>query len=81
MLFFNFFSTFKFLVRISLLFLNSVLILNERRFLAKYDFLQPNIYNGTIKNNLINFLNGIRYLRLPVAFINILWIIYELLFG
>ncbi|EIM22734.1 ER to Golgi transport protein Yos1, partial [Wallemia mellicola CBS 633.66] len=69
---------------ISLLLTNSVAILNEERFLAKIGWTQSNnLYQEqTVKTRLINLISAVRTLmRFPLIILNIIVIVYELLFG
>ncbi|KAK9171676.1 hypothetical protein cpbgf_7004100 [Cryptosporidium parvum] len=61
--------------------LNSLAILNDRRFLRKYGLDKP-IYGETARNQITIFLYAIRtYLRFPLIILNILIIFFELIFG
>jgi hypothetical protein len=65
---------------------NSVLILNRRRFLAKYGLddvanmgVDPS--SRPLQVQIIGFLQAIQYLKVPVVAANVLVIVFELILG
>mmetsp|Transcript_13192 Transcript_13192/g.18912 ORF Transcript_13192/g.18912 Transcript_13192/m.18912 type:complete len:82 (+) Transcript_13192:42-287(+) len=72
------------LLKASLLFTNSVLILNRRRFLAKYGLDDLNSVlpsDHRLKLQAIGFLHAIQYLKVPIIALNSVAILFELLLG
>jgi hypothetical protein len=62
------------------------MILNRRRFLAKYGFDSVPMYGGggneqPLKAQIIGLLHAVQYLKVPVILCNIVTIIFELLLG
>jgi immediate early response 3-interacting protein 1 len=65
---------------------NSVLILNRRRFLAKYGLddiskLGGDVSSRSLQVQFIGFLQAVQYLKVPIVIANILVIIIELILG
>jgi immediate early response 3-interacting protein 1 len=75
------------LLQAGLLLVNSIMILNRRRFLAKYGFdTATPMYGGgndpaPLKAQIIGLLHAVQYLKVPVILCNIVTIIFELLLG
>ena len=74
------------LIQAGLLMANSVLILNRRRFLAKYGLddvtnmgVDPS--SRPLQVQVIGFLQAIQYLKVPVVAANVLVIVFELILG
>ncbi|KAI8905332.1 Yos1-like protein [Powellomyces hirtus] len=72
---------------VGLLFINAIAVLHEERFLARIG-LGPSSSQGfgdqsaTVKYKVINLISAIRtLLRFPLVAINIVVIVYELIFG
>ena len=72
-------------LKVGLLLLNSVLILNRRRFLAKYGLDDLTGMGGGAQNQMkaqaVGLLHAIQYLRVPVIAANLINITFELFFG
>jgi hypothetical protein len=68
-----------------LLFINAVLILNRRRFLAKYGLDDMNSEDMAVASPLkvqaAGFLHAVQYLKVPVIALNIVAILFELVLG
>ncbi len=68
-----------------MLFINSVLILNRPRFLAKYGFdivsLHASPTDNPMKSQIIGFLHAVQYLKVPMIALNSVAIVFELLLG
>jgi immediate early response 3-interacting protein 1 len=69
-----------------LLMTNSVMILNRRRFLARYGLddvanmgVDPS--SRPLQVQIIGFLQAVQYLKVPVVAANVLVIVFELLLG
>ena len=63
---------------------NSVMILNRRRFLSKYgldDLIQVQSEGNPLKVQAVGLLHAVHYLKVPVIVANIITIIFELLLG
>ena len=78
------------LLQAALLFTNGFAILNEERFLKKYNITlssgQSEFYGGpaqssSLKAQLAGFLHACSYLRVPLIFLNIVVILVKTLFG
>ncbi|OQR88214.1 hypothetical protein ACHHYP_07054 [Achlya hypogyna] len=72
------------LIMSSLLSVNALAILHEKRFLRRYGYhqLEPNEGSTpTMKNQVVGFLVAVQYLRMPLVVINIVAIFLELLMG
>mmetsp|Transcript_12598 Transcript_12598/g.34934 ORF Transcript_12598/g.34934 Transcript_12598/m.34934 type:complete len:83 (+) Transcript_12598:104-352(+) len=74
------------LFKASLLMINSVMILNRKRFLAKYglddlNHMQAYGGNSALKAQLVGLLHAVQYLKVPVIIANIFTIIFEILLG
>ena len=70
------------LAKTGILGVNALAVLNEGRFLAKYDLHDVSIHDRTsIKGQVAGFLAAVRYLRVPLIVVNILAILMEILFG
>ncbi|RWS28900.1 Immediate early response 3-interacting protein 1-like protein [Leptotrombidium deliense] len=77
----------------TLLVINAIAVLHEERFLAKYGwgrdqaFVPPAGYgyqpqSPGVKANLLNFIHSIRtVMRIPLIFLNVITIIYEVIAG
>jgi hypothetical protein len=65
--------------------MNSALILNKPRFLARYGLDDLSQLGGGATTNLqitiVNALNAARYMKFPVIFANVLTIVFEIFFG
>lgn len=78
-----------FILQAGLLLVNSVLILNRRRFLAKYglDTIDHMHHQGGAGENvplraqLVGLLHAVQYLKVPVIACNAITIVFELLLG
>jgi hypothetical protein len=72
-------------MKATLLFINSVLILNRPRFLAKYGFDLVDMHTSTtdnpLKSQIIGFLHAVQYLKVPMIALNTIAIVFELLLG
>ena len=67
-----------------LLFTNAAMILNRRRFLAKYgldDIANAGIDASPLKIQAIGFLQAVQYLKVPVIACNLLTAVFEMLLG
>lgn len=72
-----------------LLLLNSVLILNRRRFLSKYGLDDLNHMHHThgagdgvpLRAQIVGLLHAVQYLKVPVIACNIVTIVFEMLLG
>mmetsp|Transcript_7576 Transcript_7576/g.10871 ORF Transcript_7576/g.10871 Transcript_7576/m.10871 type:complete len:83 (+) Transcript_7576:65-313(+) len=69
-----------------LLFTNTILILNRRRFLAKYGFDDVNNMGchpseKPLKAQMIGLLQAVQYMKVPVIVANCITIIFELILG
>lgn len=78
------FSTY--FLQAGLLMTNSVMILNRRRFLARYGLddvanmgVDPS--SRPLQVQIIGFLQAVQYLKVPVVAANVLVIVFELLLG
>ena len=70
------------LTKTGLLGTNALAILNENRFLAKYDLHDVSLHDrASIKGQVAGFLTAVRYLRVPLIIVNILAIVMEIFFG
>ncbi|CAB9521391.1 immediate early response 3-interacting protein [Seminavis robusta] len=74
------------LFKAGLLMCNAFLILNRRRFLAKYGLDDMNSQHANASNNPLiqqaaGLLHAVQYLRVPVIVANILTIVFEVLIG
>mmetsp|Transcript_22985 Transcript_22985/g.37998 ORF Transcript_22985/g.37998 Transcript_22985/m.37998 type:complete len:84 (-) Transcript_22985:79-330(-) len=74
------------LFKASLLGTNAVLVLNRRRFLAKYGLenasnmgVDPS--SRPLQVQAIGFLQAVQYLKVPVVICNIVVIVFELILG
>lgn len=74
------------LFKAGLLMTNAVMILNRRRFLAKYGLddvsnmgVDPS--SRPLQVQVIGFLQAIQYLKVPVVAANILVVVFELILG
>ena len=71
-----------------MLLVNSVLILNRRRFLAKYglDDLASSMNNtgnnpNALQVQIVGMLHAVQYLKVPVIACNVITIVFEMFFG
>jgi len=74
------------LFKAGLLTTNAMLILNRRRFLAKYGLHDVNAMGcnpneNPMKVQLIGLLQAVQYIKLPVIVLNVLMILFELILG
>ncbi|KDO22997.1 hypothetical protein SPRG_11844 [Saprolegnia parasitica CBS 223.65] len=72
------------LIMSSLLSVNALAILHEKRFLRRYGYDQLEASSGgspSMKNQVVGFLVAVQYLRMPLVVINIVAIFLELLMG
>ncbi|TPX70843.1 hypothetical protein SpCBS45565_g01419 [Spizellomyces sp. 'palustris'] len=76
------------LLYVGILFINAIAILHEERFLARIGLGQSSHQTqfgdqtNTVKYKVINLISAIRtLLRFPLVAINIIVIVYELIFG
>jgi len=74
------------LFKASLLMINSVMILNRKRFLSKYGLddlnnMQAHGGNNPLKAQFVGLLHAVQYLKVPVIIANIFTIIFEILLG
>lgn len=71
--------------QVGLLLVNSVMILNRQRFLAKHGLDDLTNVGGASSNplqgQLVGLLHAVQYLKLPVIICNILTIAFEIFFG
>jgi len=66
--------------------MNAALILNRRRFLAKYGLDDINSVNfdsahTPLKSQLIGFLQAVQYLKVPLIGLNAITVIFEMILG
>lgn len=71
-----------------LLLVNSILILNRRRFLSKYGLDDLNHIQGSgagdnvpLRAQIVGLLHAVQYLKVPVIVCNIVTIVFEMLLG
>mmetsp|Transcript_16875 Transcript_16875/g.32066 ORF Transcript_16875/g.32066 Transcript_16875/m.32066 type:complete len:81 (-) Transcript_16875:122-364(-) len=72
------------LFKSGLLGVNSLLILNRRRFLAKHgldDLQHAHASGNPMKVQAVGLLHAVQYLKVPVIVANIIVIIFEILIG
>ena len=80
------FPLFPTFVQSGLLLTNAVMILNRRRFLAKYGLddlnsAQSNALQSPLRAQAVGLLHAVQYLKVPVVACNIITIVFELLLG
>lgn len=72
------------LFKAGLLLTNSALILNRRRFLAKYgldDMNNIEAAGSPLKVQIAGLLHAVQYLKVPVITLNLLTVIFEIILG
>ena len=74
------------LFKAGLLVTNAMLILNRRRFLAKYNLYDVNQMGchpseKPMQAQLIGLLQAVQYLKVPVIALNVIMVIFELILG
>ena len=73
------------LFKAGLLMLNSVMILNRRRFLAKYGLDDTSAMHNTggspITGQIVGLLHAVQYLKVPVIIANTIVIVFEIILG
>mmetsp|Transcript_39785 Transcript_39785/g.96051 ORF Transcript_39785/g.96051 Transcript_39785/m.96051 type:complete len:80 (-) Transcript_39785:187-426(-) len=71
------------LFKVGLLLLNSVLILNRKRFLAKHGLDDITTLGGgsPLKTQAVGILHAVQYLKVPVIAANSITILFEIFFG
>jgi hypothetical protein len=72
------------LLQVGLRLVNSVMILNRKRFLAQHgldDLTSTSIGGNPLQSQVIGLLHAVQYLKVPVIIANILTIAFEIFFG
>ncbi|OAO13212.1 Yos1-like protein [Blastocystis sp. ATCC 50177/Nand II] len=71
------------LIKAVLLFVNALAILHEKRFLKKYgwDVVDASYGSNPIKNQCISLLQAVRWLRVPLIFVNFIFIVIDAITG
>ena len=70
------------LIKAGLLVTNGVAILHPQRFLAKHNLDKRDmISQGSMRNQIVDLLQAIQWLKVPLIIINILFILIELVAG
>jgi len=81
-----------FAMQAGLLLVNSILILNRRRFLSKYGLDDLNQMHGggapagagdnvPLRAQLVGLLHAVQYLKVPVIACNVITIVFEMIIG
>ena len=69
-------------LQVGLLAVNSVMILNKERFLAKHGLDDIVVAShDPVKSQIVGLLHAIQYLKIPVIAANVVTIVFEIFFG